>query len=173
MLNPGWALFRKKPNRRLSTEQKRFLEGKYYEGEAKNMKYNAVDVANEMEVLMDGNEYVFEPYQWLKPSQIQSFWSRLTRNRRQLSQQPTTMNNNIDDSTQDEEDESDQDDLFEEIAQEIKRKMSEEDNQFVQTSTTSSGIILENSSLSTQKKRSRTSTDHLLEHKRQRRSTRK
>ena len=87
------------------------------------MKFNAVDVANEMEVLMNDNEYVFEPHQWLRATQIQCFWSRLTRVRRQASQKKQSQNKNEDDDEDDDEFEH-EDELFERTAQEAKIRLS-------------------------------------------------
>lgn len=116
------------------------------------MKFNAIDVANEMEVLMDGNEYVFEPYQWLKPSQIQSFWSRLTRNRRRSSQQQTLLDNDRDETNEDDTDDRGGNDLFEDITYEVEKTLLQRNSERVQSSRASDQMPLEVSLSTTEKK---------------------
>ena len=88
------------------------------------MKFNSVDVANEMEVLIEGDDYVFEPHQWLRPAQIQSFWSRLTKTRRQstLIKVTTDEQESSDDNS---EDEDDTDGRFEQVADEAKAHLAQ------------------------------------------------
>ena len=127
---------RNKTNTRLTEEQKKYLVDKYDKGETEKMKFNAVDVANEMEVLMKDNEYVFEPHQWLKATQIQCFWSRLTRVRRQASQNKHSQQTRQDDD----DDESEyEDELFEQTAQEAKiglfKRKNEQEHKAEQSSS--------------------------------------
>ncbi|CAF2996833.1 unnamed protein product [Rotaria sp. Silwood2] len=169
-LSYGWALTHKKTNHRLTPEQKKFLEDKYNQGEKENMKCTSVDVAHEMEILMNGNEYVFEPYQWLKSSQIQSFWSRLTKARRQSSQNHATTNDNKNNINTNYEYEADEDDLFEQVAYEVKEKILQKREQIIDKPVNDSVVTVEMSSLSMKKKQSQRSMDDFTGQQRKRRS---
>jgi hypothetical protein len=173
-LSSGWELMPNKPKSRLTKEQKQFLEDKYYQGEKQNMKYNAVDVAHEMEILINGNEYVFEPYQWLKPSQIKSFWSRLTKNRRRSSEKQTITTYNTtsidDDDDDDDQEEADEDESFEEIAHEVKQKLLKKQGKMVHEVAKDSSATLEMVPLSMKTKQSQRSMDNLANQQRKKRS---
>jgi len=160
----------------LTEAQKQFLEDKYNRGEQQKMKFNANDVAREMETLMNGNEYVFEPYQWLKPSQIQSFWSRLTKNRRRSSQKKATSNETttpIDDIDNPEEEEEEDDELFEEVAGDIKRNLLKKKEQINQKTTKDSSGTDNSPTLSKKTKQSQRSMDNLAEQQLKKRSVHK
>jgi hypothetical protein len=131
------------------------------------MKYNAVDVANEMEVLMNGNEYVFDPDQWLTSTQIQCFWSRLTKTRRQTSQKQSKENSS--DAQIEETDEGngieerdEDDEIFEQASNEVKTRLStkkEEQERRKKLYSTSTNI--ESPSLSRKTKQDQRSSDNL------------
>ena len=66
-----------------------FLTQKYDEGERNGLKWDASAVEEEMHNAMENGQYLFEPSQWLSSSQIKSFFTRLTRKRRQQNQTPS------------------------------------------------------------------------------------
>lgn len=94
----GWALSEPKAIIRYSSEQIKYLTEKYNEGEASGHKWNPSAVSSvsnlkidqmlsliffqEMETKEENGRFVFEPDQFLTPTQIRSFFSRLTATRR-------------------------------------------------------------------------------------------
>jgi hypothetical protein len=95
----GWALSESETVVRYSPEQVKYLTDKYNEGEANGQKWNPSTVAlvsnlkndqnfrsnflQEMETKEENGQFVFEPHQFLTPTQIRSFFSRLTATRRE------------------------------------------------------------------------------------------
>jgi hypothetical protein len=96
----GWALSKSKTMIRYSPEQIKYLIEKYNEGEASGHKWNPSAVSSvsnlkndqnfasklffqEMETKEENGQFVFEPHQFLTPTQIRSFFSRLTAARRE------------------------------------------------------------------------------------------
>jgi hypothetical protein len=95
----GWALSESKNVIRYSPEQIKYLTDKYDEGEASGHKWNPSAVSSvsnskinrtlhlyvfwEMKTKEENGRFVFESDQFLTPTQIRSFFSRLTSARRQ------------------------------------------------------------------------------------------
>lgn len=78
-LPKGWALKKEKSGARLDGCVKDYLLQCFNKGELTEQKANAKDVANSMKYIKDsdGNP-LFSPNQWLQPSQVVSFFSRLS-----------------------------------------------------------------------------------------------
>lgn len=76
----GWALHEAaKTRKRFSEKQKKFLKKKFLEGEQTGKKCTGEDVAKEMRYVRDEHgERLFCVEEFLRPQQIQSFFSRLS-----------------------------------------------------------------------------------------------
>ncbi|CAG2245178.1 unnamed protein product [Mytilus edulis] len=75
----GWALKKERRNVRFDEKVKDYLRGIFAGGEGSGRKANAADVARNMRVCRDeAGGKLFAPSQYLLPSQIASFFSRLS-----------------------------------------------------------------------------------------------
>ncbi|XP_062590554.1 uncharacterized protein LOC134252133 [Saccostrea cucullata] len=74
----GWGLKENKTISRFPESVKNFLVRKFEEGKTTGKKCNPIEVAEDMKRKKDVNgEHVFKVNQWLNPTQITSFFSRL------------------------------------------------------------------------------------------------
>ncbi|XP_063418195.1 uncharacterized protein LOC134700982 [Mytilus trossulus] len=86
-LSLGWALKKDRKNHRFSEKVKVYLKGVFDEGESSGNKANPVNVSRNMRVCHDGDGMkMFTPKEYLQPSQITSYFSRLVV----LSRAPAT-----------------------------------------------------------------------------------
>ncbi|CAC5383152.1 unnamed protein product [Mytilus coruscus] len=75
----GWALKKEKKFVRFSCKVKEFLQKTYQNGEVSGRKANPSDVSQHMKSLRkDNGERLFSPNKWLQPSQISSYFARLS-----------------------------------------------------------------------------------------------
>ena len=82
-LRKGWALQQKRAAVRFTPNQKRYLPEIFDIGIERKKKSDHNAVAEEMKTLRNENgNYRFTTAEWLKPSQILSFWSRESKYRR-------------------------------------------------------------------------------------------
>lgn len=81
----GWALKKEKRYSRFSQKVKDFLTDLFKKGEESGRKENPTAVALEMRNLVEDGRRKFSPCEWLQPSQISSFFSRLTVNSSQAN----------------------------------------------------------------------------------------
>ncbi|XP_061181194.1 uncharacterized protein LOC133189818 [Saccostrea echinata] len=80
-LPQGWALKIARKFARFSTRVKEFLQRVYHEGEESGRKAIPIEVAQRMRSLRDSNgEKFFSSEEWLQPSQINSYFGRLSLN---------------------------------------------------------------------------------------------
>ncbi|XP_061195035.1 uncharacterized protein LOC133203221 [Saccostrea echinata] len=79
----GWALKKEKRYCRFSQKVKNFLTELFKKGEESGRKENPTAVALEMQTMMEDGRRKFSPCEWLQPSQISSFFSRLAINSNQ------------------------------------------------------------------------------------------
>lgn len=84
----GWALREsEKKYKRFNDKQKKYMEGKFIEGEKTGIKSSGEDVAKEMRFIRDENgERIFTFDEFLRPQQITSFFSRLAAKRKKISE---------------------------------------------------------------------------------------
>ena len=82
-LTMGWALKRERKTQRFSDSVKNYLKTVFEEGEKSGKKSNPVDVAKTLKTARgsDGKKK-FQPSEWLQPSQIASYFCRLSVLRR-------------------------------------------------------------------------------------------
>ena len=77
-LSLGWALKKDRKNHCFSEKVKVYLKGVFDEGESSGNKANPVNVSRNMRVCHDGDGLkMFTPKDYLQPSQITSYFSRL------------------------------------------------------------------------------------------------
>uniref|UniRef100_A0A8W8LUZ6 C2H2-type domain-containing protein n=1 Tax=Magallana gigas TaxID=29159 RepID=A0A8W8LUZ6_MAGGI len=81
----GWALKKEKRYSRFSQKVKDFLTDLFKKGEESGRKENPTAVALEMRNLVEDGRKKFSPCEWLQPSQISSFFSRLAVNSSQAN----------------------------------------------------------------------------------------
>ena len=62
-------------------KQIEYLTNKFNDGIKRNIRWKSEAVAAEMECLKDNGSFVFAQNEFLKPSQIRSYFSRLKSNR--------------------------------------------------------------------------------------------
>lgn len=80
-LQQGWALKKTRKFARFSSKVKDFLHRVFQEGEESGRKAIPVEVSQRMKSLRNSTgEKFFNPDEWLQPSQINSFFSRLSLN---------------------------------------------------------------------------------------------
>ena len=97
----GWSLKKERKIIRHSQKVKTYLTDVFNKGAKTGKKANAATVAIEMRTLCEDGQRKFSPHEWLQPSQITSFFSRLALNSRQGKQKRKV--------TQDNENEDDDD----------------------------------------------------------------
>jgi hypothetical protein len=78
-LQQGWALKKPRKFARFSAKVKEFLDTVFHEGEEAGRKAIPVEVSHRMRYLrnIDGQK-LFHPDEWLQPSQINSYFGRLS-----------------------------------------------------------------------------------------------
>ncbi|CAC5361140.1 unnamed protein product [Mytilus coruscus] len=75
----GWALKKEKKFVRFNCKVKEFLQKTYHDAEVSGRKANPSDVSQLMKSLhKDNGEGLFSPNEWLQPSQINSYFARLS-----------------------------------------------------------------------------------------------
>lgn len=78
-LQQGWALKKTRKFARFSSKVKDFLHSVFQEGEESGRKAIPVEVSQRMKSLRNSTgEKFFNPDEWLQPSQINSFFARLS-----------------------------------------------------------------------------------------------
>lgn len=79
VLGKGWALKKEKKAKQFSKGVKDHLNIVFQQGESCGKKANPSDVAREIRSLrLEDGSHKFQPHEWLQPSQIASFFSRLS-----------------------------------------------------------------------------------------------
>lgn len=77
-VNPGWALKRERKSARFSLKVRNYLKEVFESGEKSGQKANANIVVKHMRSARDSNgKKLFSPHEYLQPSQIISYFSRL------------------------------------------------------------------------------------------------
>jgi hypothetical protein len=80
-LTDGWALPKVRKVTRLTSKQIEYLTGKFNDGIKNNIRWKPEAVAAEMECLKDKGVFVFADNEFLKASQIRSYFSRIKSSR--------------------------------------------------------------------------------------------
>jgi len=84
-LTDGWALPKIRKVTRLTPKQIEYLTNKFNDGIKNNIRWKPEAVVAEMECLKDRGVFVFSDNEFLKASQIRSYFSRLKSNRQKLN----------------------------------------------------------------------------------------
>ncbi|CAF3420316.1 unnamed protein product [Rotaria socialis] len=84
-LSNGWALPKIRKVTRLTPKQLEYLTNKFNDGIKNNIRWKPETVAAEMECLKEKGAFVFAEKEFLKASQIRSYFSRLKSNRQKLN----------------------------------------------------------------------------------------
>ncbi|CAF1356373.1 unnamed protein product [Adineta ricciae] len=119
-LKEGWALFHPRPKVTFTLVQRSYLIEKYDEGEKTGAKCDPSKLAEQMQTARIKDEFMFQPDQFLTTSQIKSYFSRLTRERRKNTKESQTTMKQCKKSAKDDEDyqseeDSDDGDEFESV----------------------------------------------------------
>ena len=84
-LKKGWALKKKRKVKRFTKSQKAYMVQKFNEGETTGFKWEPEEVAREMRSVKDNKgKRIFKAEDFLSASQIGSFFSRLSLEKRQM-----------------------------------------------------------------------------------------
>ncbi|CAF3349549.1 unnamed protein product [Rotaria sp. Silwood2] len=116
ILSKGWALSSPRTNTRFTESQKQYLIDAYQDGENSGLKSNP-ETLSLMPFIKENSQFRFSPEECLTTSQIKSYFSCLTRQRRKkindsqrsLNQSVTTITYNDSNSNESDE-ETDEDD---------------------------------------------------------------
>ena len=81
----GWAIKKRKPATRFNATQRKYLTEQFIKGETSGRKANPEYVAKDMKTYTEDGHKVFKADEYLKRSQIASFFSRMAASRRKAT----------------------------------------------------------------------------------------
>ena len=81
----GWAIKKHKPATRFNATQRKYLTEQFIKGETSGRKANPEYVAKDMKTYTEDGHKVFKADEYLKRSQIASFFSRMTASQRKAT----------------------------------------------------------------------------------------